>query len=645
MSSSSGPVFSAEQFDDAYAQLDLVLQDVDPNQEELKLPVDLLVGALHDRGITRACANAVLQELVDQKVVTERTETIPAGYSYEQAIPELHLEPETTQFLITTRARIYCFLNDRKRQQPATSQTDSYQHSSSEIDTRPAIPAPPESLIVAAMCDLPGIMEKMPNTTDPGVEPPKRGQRLVSYYGLVRHLVDKRGHVRLAAEWAIHRLQQQGMLIARCGRASVPWIISADGSQLDPSGNYKLPNLRDSLIESTHRLWEWSARQRKEDSGKPGLPISHIQTIKDKVRHRKIMLQRLREVQERLQARLDRVVRGIELFRASFQGGPPGENGKALSGRHTQITAALLNLCYAIREGMFDRGIEEILAHDGPDTSDNYRFAIHLYRLGWAGDEQRVKGFLVELLELPDRPDAFAQTQANQQGVWDAVALCFEQIIPWPNVGTVHSWHPDRIEGERLQAELKDASVLPKPAEPNEAATTSESISPTRGGDDADPGPPLAGDSGASLAEDSRNGRGYEERRPIPREEANIVVRKHSLANPNATARDFSKLGIALGTLSKLPAYIAHQVRKKRKKTADPRRPQELQLTDRMLASIGRKYEIRLDMHTEEAAWEYLRDQARPEERRVLEKKSTAEKAELIKQVIEQFEHRTDQAD
>jgi hypothetical protein len=168
---------------------------------------------------------------------------------------------------------------------------------------------------------------------------------------------------------------------------------------------------------------------------------------------------------------------------------------------------------------------------------------------------------------------------------------------------------------------------------------------PTGGSEGADQGSPIACDLGDSLAKESKNRHGYEKGRPIPRAEANIVVRQHSLANPNATARDFSAFGIALGTLPKLPAYIAHQVRKKRVKTVSPRGHRERQLTGRILASIGRKYEIHLEMHTEEAAWEYLWEKARPEERRDLEKRSSPEKAALIKQIIEHFEQKADQSD
>jgi hypothetical protein len=128
-----------------------------------------------------------------------------------------------------------------------------------------------------------------------------------------------------------------------------------------------------------------------------------------------------------------------------------------------------------------------------------------------------------------------------------------------------------------------------------------------------------------------------EETKSIPRDEANIIVRNHSRTHPDATAREFSALGIALGTLPKLPAYIAHQVRKAKAEADKTRTPRTIRLTTKMLEALGRRLDVEVGIEIEEAAWEYLLNQASPAERAELLRKKSSEKAKLIKETIASF--------
>jgi hypothetical protein len=76
---------------------------------------------------------------------------------------------------------------------------------------RPNPPSPPETLIEAALHDVPPTLADMENTTEYGVKQAEPGQRIVLHYRLVQELAQKRRHSKAAAEWAIDRLVEQGM--------------------------------------------------------------------------------------------------------------------------------------------------------------------------------------------------------------------------------------------------------------------------------------------------------------------------------------------------------------------------------------------------------------------------------------------------
>lgn len=138
-------------------------------------------------------------------------------------------------------------------------------------------------------------------------------------------------------------------------------------------------------------------------------------------------------------------------------------------------------------------------------------------------------------------------------------------------------------------------------------------------------------------------GEGDKPAAPVPKEEAEIIVRnyikKREKAGERITARGVARdCGIALGRVSELATWQAYQARKKGR--LRPQNPKDIkQLTDNMLAAIGKKDTPDAGLvEAEEAAWRYLLDNAKSsDERARLHAMTNAEKAEAIQLVIDQF--------
>jgi hypothetical protein len=154
------------------------------------------------------------------------------------------------------------------------------------------------------------------------------------------------------------------------------------------------------------------------------------------------------------------------------------------------------------------------------------------------------------------------------------------------------------------------------------------------------------GEGGGAGADRNQGGAGQVEaaavgdkaRPRIPKDEANIIVRDFLKDNPDATARQVAKgCQIAVGRVSGLPAWRAHQVNKKG--SARTRTPKEdRRLTSKMLHVIGKEADPAEKMDKEEAAWRYLLENARTDEERArLNSMSRDEKANAIQMVLEQF--------
>src|SRR5262249_24782283 len=131
---------------------------------------------------------------------------------------------------------------------------------------------------------------------------------------------------------------------------------------------------------------------------------------------------------------------------------------------------------------------------------------------------------------------------------------------------------------------------------------------------------------------------------PIPKNEANLIVRKYLKSNPNATARDIAEnCAIALGRVSRMPAGQVHLAQKQTSLTSTGAKASR-QLTKRMLESIGNEDDPSAPMETEEAAWRYLEENAKtPEEESRLNAMTKEKKAEAIRLVMEHFADQEEQ--
>jgi hypothetical protein len=107
------------------------------------------------------------------------------------------------------------------------------------------------------MGDVPRTLANMENTRQYYAQRPKPGQCIVTHYRLVKELTQKSQHIKAAAEWAIHRLVEQGMLTIQPGK----WLSPVPS---DPEPDYYYVGLEHSLVQSTPPLWEWWTEQEEK---------------------------------------------------------------------------------------------------------------------------------------------------------------------------------------------------------------------------------------------------------------------------------------------------------------------------------------------------------------------------------------------
>ena len=112
----------------------------------------------------------------------------------------------------------------------------------------PDCPQPSEATIEAAIRDIRSVLANMKGR-------PGSHERIVTHSALVRALIAKHQHERDASEWAIHRLVQDELLTAQCGRDDSPSFLPRGGSW-QGGESYPLTNLGDRLIGSTPELWK-----------------------------------------------------------------------------------------------------------------------------------------------------------------------------------------------------------------------------------------------------------------------------------------------------------------------------------------------------------------------------------------------------
>ena len=140
------------------------------------------------------------------------------------------------------------------------------------IDTTPDSPKPPESLIQAALQDVPRTIADMQNSVYLGVRSVPPGQRIVDHHSLVQALIHKHHHGKAAAEWAINQLVAERLLLAAPGQTDSPGAVGRNGQWIMEPATYLLGDLDFALLESTPELWAfWHASDiPKEKSAGPG---------------------------------------------------------------------------------------------------------------------------------------------------------------------------------------------------------------------------------------------------------------------------------------------------------------------------------------------------------------------------------------
>jgi len=142
---------------------------------------------------------------------------------------------------------------------------------------------------------------------------------------------------------------------------------------------------------------------------------------------------------------------------------------------------------------------------------------------------------------------------------------------------------------------------------------------------------------------ESADGQKDTKKKPIPRGEANILIRQYLKKVPKATIRKIQgATNVSAGAISQSLAWQAHQAAKIIRKRQSNRRVKTIQLDEKMLKVLGQKNDPATSMTAEEAALRHLIENATPDERARLNKLSPRDLAEHIQAVLEQAAERVD---
>jgi len=130
-----------------------------------------------------------------------------------------------------------------------------------------------------------------------------------------------------------------------------------------------------------------------------------------------------------------------------------------------------------------------------------------------------------------------------------------------------------------------------------------------------------------------------QKRKPLPEDEANLLVRKYLEEHPQATIREVARdVDIATGRVSKLPAWRAEFGRRKANKEVAKKSTRPL--TNKMLQSIGKGDDPAARLEAEETVWQRLLEEAAPNERANLHAMPREQRAKLVEAVREQYADR-----
>jgi hypothetical protein len=219
-----------------------------------------------------------------------------------------------------------------------------------------------------------------------------------------------------------------------------------------------LERLRAATIEAASRLGEMERQMDLAGSCLPGFEggeSSYVDRVRSRRTRKEPLRQELRAVEDRLQSRRRAVVEALcRLDRTLPVPTYPAEGPLCSPETREQRVGAVRGVCQAVREGKFERGMEDIVAADRDDTPESKRVAIHLFKYAWEGSAGGCLELLEEIDKMPVVPDELDSDAPYQLGVWEAVRSLFRGILPWPGGQDVHPWHPDYVEARALQREL-----------------------------------------------------------------------------------------------------------------------------------------------------------------------------------------------
>jgi hypothetical protein len=229
------------------------------------------------------------------------------------------------------------------------------------------------------------------------------------------------------------------------GDGPIPVATSPDGTTLEEN-------------QQAEQAFGWSQLNLLSDPAPP----ARVDQLLDEAARRQQLLAHLKLIGQRLETKRSRLVEALNQLTSAIPNAEPYSQDQVMPPDWREVLAdALLQVCQAVRDGEFCRGIDLILSQDQTDVGGNDCLAIDLYRRAWSGNRQAILELLKLLDELPKDGDNFNRAAPSQHGVWDAVRARFNVILPWPpQLKVVHPWHPDAVEGGRLQAEL---SPQPEP--------------------------------------------------------------------------------------------------------------------------------------------------------------------------------------
>jgi hypothetical protein len=140
---------------------------------------------------------------------------------------------------------------------------------SREIDTTPTSRRPPLGFIEVAKREIPGIMASIGSGLGEEIGVVFADGTYVMVAGVLALQITKFGHSVPAAQWAIYRLVEDGLLLARLRWTESELRDMPEESRrlftVDPTKPVPYPSL---IVGSTQKLWDWWDELGDDKSGK-----------------------------------------------------------------------------------------------------------------------------------------------------------------------------------------------------------------------------------------------------------------------------------------------------------------------------------------------------------------------------------------